>query len=213
MFFLGKGDSFENGQANLLHSSEGEAASESGNGEESAAEAEAAVLESFYKTELGNTSDPIFALYPSGKFKYAGDDFCKLVQKDCENLKGKLFYNLVNSNDLPSFISAHSELLTNKEKIEAMGPYRMISDDHEIIVMFSAVPIFDKDKALESIAFSVKDITEQVEDLGHVKQDLGENAIPDGESEDGSTPVEDDWLKVLYPKIQDFRDSKMAKNA
>lgn len=210
MFFLGKGNGFENGQANLLHESGGEAASGSDNGE-SALNAEAAALEETYRSELGNKSDPVFALYPSGKFKYTSEDFCNLVKKDCETLKGKLFYNLVNSKDLPTFISAHSEVLAQKKKIESMGPYRMISDDHEIIVMFSAVPIFDEDDALESIAFSVKDITEQVEDLDHVKQDVGENVLP--EFKDGGKPVEDNWLKVLYPKIQDFKDSKMAKNA
>jgi hypothetical protein len=200
MFFLGHGNGFENGQANLLHESGGEAA----------VDTEAAALEQTYRDELGNKSDPVFALYPSGKFKYTGEDFCKLVQKDCDTLKGKLFYNLINSKDLPAFISAHSEVLAKKNKIESMGPYRMISNDHEVIVMFSAAPIFDDDKALESIAFSVKDITEQVEDLDHVKQDVGGNILPDESSDTKPDQAEDDWLKVLYPKFQEMKDSKMA---
>ncbi|MFA6992247.1 MAG: PAS domain-containing protein [Candidatus Gracilibacteria bacterium] len=208
-FFLSRDNGFENGQANLLHSGSGE----SGHGKTDLSNAEnsaEAALENQYRKELGNIQEPIFALYASGKFKYASESFCELIKKDCDSLNGKLFYNFINSKDLPNLISALTEILAGKTEKHVIGPFRMLQGKQEIVVIFTALPV-DGDQNDENIIFSVKDITEQVEDLDHIDNSTGVT-VPENstETEPAGSPAQDDWLKVLYPKFKELEDSKVA---
>jgi len=200
MFFLGKGSFLQSGEANVLHSTGG---STSAHGA-AAGGNEAVAIEDSYRKDLKNIEDPIFVLTPAGKFTFTSDSFCKLVNKKCDTLTGKLFYNLINSKDLPALISSVSDVLAKKERVDSMGPYRMISGDHELIVMFNVVPVLGENKEVKSLAFSIKDLTAQVQNLDSYKSLKADDAVK-------TTPAADDWLKALYPKIQEMKDSKMAK--
>ena len=158
------------------------------------------VLDSSHHEEVENTeirpahSELSFVTNTTGTLKYTTNSFCELLKLSCSEFEGKQYYDYINSNDLNDLILVHTKLVEEGSKIEAIGPYRMIQGNHEILVLLSAKPILDEEGDVTSIIYHVKDLTEQVENLHHQE-----------------APEEKDWTKILYPKIKNMSDEAESR--
>ncbi len=162
------------------------------------------VLNSSHNSETHdevNKPDPAelsFITDSEGTFKYTANGFCKLMKLSCSEFEDKKYYDYINSGDLNDLILVQTKLVKEGDKIEAMGPYRMIQGNDEILVLLNAEPILDKDGKVESIIYHVKDLTEQVENLNHKETDKGESKAKD-------------WTRILYPKIKNMSDDAESR--
>ncbi len=179
MFFLG--DKSDEVATNVLESG-GEHGGE-------AVKEDKADMEKDYRELLGDEENAVFATDSEGRFEFAESQFCRMVRVDCDGLiKGKTLFELINSEDLPSFAGIHSKIIEEKEKMQGMGPYRMLKKDHEILVILNMVPVLDEDGNIEKLIYSAKDITDQAQSLQEKEQveEAGGGSI----------------LKYLYPRVE-----------
>jgi PAS domain S-box-containing protein len=103
----------------------------------------------------------------SGEYIDVSDDFCNMLGRKAEDIKGTLLFSDINAKDLPAIMSKNSKLLLEAKNVEGLGPYRfMINEEEELLVIFKAIPIVDlTDKKVVKIIFSVKDISHIVEEV------------------------------------------------
>ncbi len=148
-------------------------------------------LDAKYKEYVQDQDAPMFVTDAEGNILYSGEDFCELLGIPMKTLEGVTLFDIINSKDLPDLIADHAKILQNGEKVEGMGPYRMIKGKEEILLIMNAYPILEDKKVLE-VVFSVKDITEQVEELNEEK-------------------MNPKWLEDLYPKIKDMEHHDEVK--
>ncbi|MBD3329968.1 PAS domain S-box protein [Candidatus Peregrinibacteria bacterium] len=156
-------------------------------------------------TEYINDDRPWFSTSVEGEFVYLSDEFCELMDKECSELEGKLLYHYINTKDLPELVSENSRLFQEKEKVEAMGPFRLMKDGTELIMLFDAIPLSDEEDKLTEILFSVKDLTEQVEDMRDTKRNWmkslelegSEKSEDDKDTENSEIPTDDQDLRLM----------------
>lgn len=152
---------------------------------------EAVDLEMSYRNYLKDPNAPFFVTDATGEIKYAGKDFCQFLSVKCDVFVGSVLFDYINSKDLSTVVADHTKLIQEGEPAEGLGPYRMLKRDKELLLLFNAYPVSDKDGKVSEIIFSVKDLTEQVEELKENK-----------EKQDRF------WLEKLYPKIKDVEDQQ-----
>lgn len=180
LFFLeNNGVDLEHGQVDVLHS---------------ASHAEETSLEMFYKNHTSGDNDLIFVANAEGEVQYATAEFCEFLEVKCSEFVGSVFFDYINSKDLSEFIPDHSKLLQDGEAVEGHGPYRMLKGDEEILVLLNAYPILDREDKVTEIVFSVKDLTEQVEEMND-------------EPERG----EKKWIQEVYPRIEEMSDQNEVR--
>ncbi len=183
LFFLENHEGeLDSGHVNILEAS---------NHEDLAAEDDP---EAIYRSYLGDQESPIFVVDAEGKIGYASKGSCNLLQVDCESFIGTLFFDYINTKDLPELVSAHTKLIQEPSLTEGLGPYRMLQEDKEILVLLSAFPLFDEEGKVEQIVFGMKDLSEQVEELN--------------EEEEATEKKDKHWLDDLYPKIKDMKEEQ-----
>lgn len=176
LFFLeNNGNDSDHGQVNILDVG--------GHGEE------VVVIdpETMYREYMGGTENPLFVINADGQIIFATDDSCDLLAVDCDDYVGKSFFEYINTKDLPEFVTSHMKLVQDPKLTEGMGPYRMIGEDKEILVLFNAYPVVDAEGKVEEIVFSIKDITEQAEEMNKDAEKI-EN-------------VEGAWIETFYPRV------------
>jgi PAS domain S-box-containing protein len=122
--------------------------------------------ESFYGDYLEEDENVWFVTDVSGNYADVSDEYCNLIGRKAEEIKGTLLFSDINAKDLPAIMSENSKLLLNANKVEGLGPYRIMkTDSEEILVIFKAVPILNKENnKVSKIVFSVKDISQIVEE-------------------------------------------------
>ncbi len=147
--------------------------------------------ETMYREYMGGTENPVFVMNADGQIIFATDDCCDLLAVDCDDYVGKSFFEYINTKDLPEFVTSHLKLVQNPKLTEGMGPYRMVGEKKEILVLFNAYPVVDAEGKVEEIVFSIKDITEQAEEMNK-----------DAEKIDN---VEGAWIKTFYPKVASMK--------
>lgn len=131
-----------------------------------------------------------------GVIKEADPGFCELIRKECVRLVGKKLFDYVNKEDLADLASVYGKLAQNGEKMDAIGPIRVLGGKNEKLLLLSAEPIKDKEGKVLSIRFAVKDITEKVKGL--------DGEVGAGEPDDSVKPEKPKtWLERLYPKIKE----------
>ncbi len=189
--FLKSNDSgLDNGKANIL---------ELNSHEETTSHDADLALEVMYK-DFFDAENPVLMTDAEGKVEFASEDFCLLLLVECESLKEVSIFDLINSKDLSEFASQHTKLIQNAERIEAIGPLRMLQKDKEILVLIGAHPMLGAEHKVENIVFSFKDLTEQVEELND--EDL---------EKDEEEAEEKEWLQDLYPHIKDMENLEHMK--
>lgn len=160
LFFLkNNGTEIENGHVNILEVG--------GHGEEGASETEIIVIdpETMYRDYLDGTENPIFVVNAEGEIVFASDDCCKLLDTECKDFEGTSFFEYINTNDLPDFVTAQMRVMNDPKLTEGMGPFRMISGEDNIIALFNAYPVLDESGKVQEVVFSINDITAQVEEM------------------------------------------------
>jgi PAS domain S-box-containing protein len=164
MLFLLSGNSQNLGhvQTNVSHST----SSERGGETESEGDLDSKILEK-YKAYFEDSDDMIFATDAEGKFTYASKNFCELIGENCDLITGKLFFDYVNGKDLADLASTHAKIVKNGDDSEGLGPYRLhkSNGDQGSLIMFNIHTILDGDKKVVEIIFSLKDITDKVNEM------------------------------------------------
>lgn len=121
--------------------------------------------EILYRKQLDDTKLPIVVIDSEGNVKYSSDDLCKMLATDCGGLHGKLFFDYMNAKDLPQFFSAQGKVLSKGEKVDGIGPFRLMKGKKELLALFNIAPVPTSDEKVTETAMAVKDITEQAESL------------------------------------------------
>jgi len=144
-------------------------------------------LEAHYRSVADNSTLPIFATDIEGRILYASSEYAELLDIEAEKLKDRLYFDFINSKDLPLVISAYAKIIQSGEDRAGLGPYRMIKGDEELLVLLNSYAVIDEDEVLTEIVFAVNDLTKQAEELNR------------DENEE-----EKKWIYDLYPKIKDM---------
>jgi PAS domain S-box-containing protein len=176
-FFLG-GDSniASEGGANVMGSGG------SGHGGESSTEA--TVSKTGFSTDV------------SGNITAASKDFCKLLDKNCEEIIEQPIYKYVNKEDFSELSKVLGELASSAHTIDSIGPIKISADQgNERMIILSAQSVQNKEVKITGINFSVKDITDKVDG----KPDTEEKPAAAEESEEV-------WKDSIYPKIKDMNE-------
>ncbi|MBU1152042.1 PAS domain-containing protein [Patescibacteria group bacterium] len=115
------------------------------------------------ETKAEETSEiPYFNISSEGKFTLANDEFLEII--GMHKLDGESLYDFVHINDLTKLFSHQTRVIQDKEKIESVGPIRLINGNNELMVLFTIIPIEQDDKVNE-LRFEVNDITAQVQEM------------------------------------------------
>lgn len=170
MFFLGSTDRLEHTETNVLHS----------------------VME---QTEEIKVDGPGFITNPEGEFIYISESFCGLITTGCEEMMDGKIFEYIHTTELPDFVSAFTKLVGEKEKMESIGPFRVVAGNEEKLILFSAQPIIGEDEKVSTVIFVAKNLTEQIEKL-HKKE-------KDKEDEKKSK-----WWEKIYPKIKEIDEEE-----
>ncbi|MDX9971100.1 MAG: hypothetical protein RBS56_04325 [Candidatus Gracilibacteria bacterium] len=119
-----------------------------------------------YSDYLNEDENVWFVTDVSGKYIDFSDDYLKLIGRPASELKDSLLFSDINAKDLPAIMSENSKLLLNANKVEGLGPYRIMKNEsEEVLVIFKAVPILNtQNNKVSEIVFSVKDISKIVEE-------------------------------------------------
>jgi len=139
---------------------------------------EDANLDEVYKKALDGFGGAVFALLPEGKVQFLNERFSEeygystdVAKGDTDGVvKGKVFFSLISSADLPDFATEYTSVLQSGKAKNGTGPYGLLrADGGTSVVMVSFLPVVDdKGKVLEIIG-SIKDITKKVEGFGKVE--------------------------------------------
>ncbi|NIA01858.1 MAG: PAS domain-containing protein [Nitrospirae bacterium] len=121
--------------------------------------------ETMYRAYLSDTEYPIFVVNAEGEIIFASDDCCELLGTGCKEFEGNSFFEYINTNDLPDFVTAEMRVMNDPKLTEGMGPFRMMSGEKNIIALFNAYPVLDEDSKIKEVVFSINDITAQVEEM------------------------------------------------
>lgn len=122
-------------------------------------------VEDSYRSRLSNTELPIVVIDPEGKVVFASEDFCELIDVSCDVFTDNLFFEYVNSKDLPQFFSTQNKVLQGGDAVDGMGPYRLLKSKKEVLVLFNAALVPTSDKKVSHVALAAKDITSLAESL------------------------------------------------
>lgn len=163
-----------------------------------------------YSRYLDSDDETWFVTNSSGDFLDLSEEFASLIDVEKEEIIGDLLFNYINAKDLPGIVSENSKLLQEAEEIEGLGPYRMLNDDNEeILVIFKAVPIIGDDKKVEEILFSVKDISEVVKEMhGSGGESAEEESVEEEVCEDGEEHLNvDDAIEDAEEAEEELTDS------
>ncbi len=182
---------FDHGQTAVMHATEA-------TGELSA--------EDKYRSYFDNKENPVFTVNIEGKIVFASTDFCELLSIQCGGIIDNKIFDFVNSKDLPDLVSVYTRLIQQKEKQNGLGPYRMLQNDREILILFDVYPVLDNHEEIQEIVFSAKDLTEQVEELN--ENGNGENPADEAKDEDTDTQ---NWIYQIYPKIREMQKDQDVK--
>lgn len=191
LIFLGSnGGNFDAGFTNVLGAGESETQSETKT--ETKTEAKTEVPYSKYIEDL---KAPFFVANMSGDVVYASKNLLTLLSVKDSEFIGNSFYDFINIKDVSDAASLFTKLVQDKQKVNGIGPFRMIKGDSEILVLFNAVPIMGDHDKVSEILFSVKDLTDKVQDLKNGEDNTDQKI----------------WLEQVYPKIKELRDQTKIK--
>ena len=186
LFFLGDSGNLDHGKTDVLHSQEHPQSEE----HQSDTDLEAAYL------SYAETSDtPLFLTDSKGKIKYSSDDFCKILGKRCKRVIGEKLFDFIYNEDLADFIDQYTELFQDDGSEQILGPLRLHRKNKETLVILEAKPVFDASDKILGIVFLVNNLTEQID------------AMDDEDDDDSGEKEENNWMKKLYPRIDEMEDS------
>ena len=139
--------------------------------------------ESAYRKLINNQEDPIIVLRIDGTIEYSSPDLKSSEGYDQKILQDKLFYSLLNPEDLSIFLGAYGKAMASEEAVMMIGPYRIRGANGEYSVnMGSLYPIKSGDK-VQKIILTTRNIS----------QDLNKEAKPAESApaeQDLNTPAE-----------------------
>lgn len=125
----------------------------------------------------------------SGNITVASKEFCKLLDRGCEEIIKQPIYKYVNKDDFLELSEVLGKLAVKVQSIDSIGPIRVSADqDKEKIIILSAQSLQGDEGKITGISFSVKDITDKVD------------------GNDSVEPAQKLWIEEIYPKIKDIHE-------
>ena len=142
---------------------------------------------------------PLFVTNSEGEIEYGNEEFCKIVDNSCENIKGDVIFDYVSTKDISDLAAIHGKLVHDGEKIDGLGPFRMLKGKTEVFLLFTAEPLIDDDDKVSHIIYRIKDITHKVTELNENVEKVEDAVL----SEDSDS---EKWIETLYPKVDELKE-------
>lgn len=209
-FFLSRaGGDISAAQTDVIHNSSGNTEEDEA-GNDVSGEGEEKHVYSFMEY-VAEMQEPLFVTNEEGLIQYANKEFCDIMNLDCEEIKNNSIFDYVNSKDVSDFAAVHGKIIHDGEKMDGIGPFRILKEKKELLLLLKAEPVLDDDDKVEYVIFCVKDITEQAEELNNKGANSVDAVDKDAsveEGEDDDSKVEEDdesWLENLYPNIEELK--------
>lgn len=155
--------------------------------------------ESSYREFLKNSEDPVFAIELDGTLSYLSSGLEALLGYQPDELKGKLFLDMIGEKDVPSMTSEITKIMATGEAIDAVGPIRIMKKDGKFrYVLISAVALMSEHEKVARIVGNLKDITDSLEELKDEKKPTGDKGPKIRDTENPG--VDPDNRLVMEPK-------------
>lgn len=150
-------------------------------------------IEPLFETYLKSFKEPLFVTDFEGYFEYTNQGFDEFFENNIESLKGKKFFDYVNTKDLSELAQSYTKIIQSGEDLNGIGPFRILSQEKEKLVILNAHPHKNRQGKVEKIVFTVKDLTDKAEELN---ENPKTEEVPEG-----------NWIDRLYPKIEEIENS------
>jgi PAS domain S-box-containing protein len=157
-------------------------------------EVEAKKLLEEYKAYFKDSGDLIFSTDVEGKFKYLSENFCDLIDQNCNESEDELFFDYMHSSDLSSMASKHAKIVQDGKDLSGVGPYRFRvgNSDSYVLVMFNIHIVLDDENEVIEIVFFVNDITKKVNEMHNINTEPVRTDVKSSESSESDEESEDD---------------------
>jgi PAS domain S-box-containing protein len=160
--------------------------------------------ESTYRKQVNNYDDPLIVIRIDGTVEYSSPDFKSSAGYDQATLHNKLFYSLLNPEDLSIFLGAYGKAMASEEAVTMIGPYRIRNADGKYSVnMGSLYPVKNGDK-VQKIILTTRNISGDlnISDKSALEEKLAPKEInTDPENEIMAEPVVSDDASMLKTDI------------
>ena len=135
--------------------------------------------EKSYREIVHSQEDPVVVIGINGLVDFISWDFEAATGYKKEDLKGQLFFSLVHTDDLATFLSGFGKVIESETPLNTFGPYRIKDAGGEYHFNIGSIyPISGHGKVLK-VAITTRDITVQLQK----EKDSGQKAQPKKETQ------------------------------
>lgn len=166
-----------------------------------------------YREVIGNEEDAFIVLRADGTIKYASPEFLEATGFKKSEIADKIFYSLINPNDLPVFLSSFGKALTSKGSSALIGPYRIRDAKDEYSINLGMLYQLKNESRGADIVLTYKNVSETTKMIkdGEVKQSAQNEAETNTEESLASGRMED-ALQVEAASNEQYKPSYRAED-
>jgi len=152
-------------------------------------------LEKSYQDLFQCGDEPFVVMKLDGHITFANSKFLASTGFVNDDLRGKLFFSLIDSRDLTAFFSAFGKVVETGKAVTMVGPFRLAdkAGDYKTS-MGSVIPVIEKGKVAR-VGIVIKDISNAVKD----NQDNQDNQL-DAPEKGGIVPITEPTVKKATVK-------------
>jgi PAS domain S-box-containing protein len=119
--------------------------------------------EKSYRQIIQNQEDPMIVMGVDGLINYNSWDLEATTGYKPNDLKGQLFFNYINPDELATFLGAFAKVIESEEPVTMVGPYRFKDANGEYHYHMGAIyPIIENGKIVK-LAITTRDITQEMQ--------------------------------------------------
>jgi len=119
-----------------------------------------------YQDLFQSGDDPFAVMKLDGHMTFVSSQFLASTGFTNDDLQGKLFFSLIDSQDLTTFFSAFGKVVETGKAVTMIGPFGLANKDGEYKTsMGSVLPVMEDGKVAK-IGIIIKDISNEVQDSG-----------------------------------------------
>jgi PAS domain S-box-containing protein len=153
--------------------------------------------ETGYRNIFEGGEDPFAVIKLDGHIVFTSGNLETITGFSREDLQGRLFFSLIDSEDLPTFFSAFGKVIETGKAVTMIGPFGLVNRYGEYRTSMGSVYPVIEDGRVARIGIMVKDISEELDIDGAAAVDSGQ----DKEKASDDAPVTTDVPTTTHKKV------------